>query len=126
MQIHNNDKKVIIRTAVLSGAICGIIGLLIVGYSNSVAYNLCGGRGFTAVLIVWLGHFNPFEIGISSLLLAFLSRGASNAQTFYNLGSSFPSVCLGLFFLTILAFEFFINYKIVLSKDINDGKEKQK
>lgn len=122
-----NDKKVILRTAILSGAICGIVGLLIVGYCNSVSPNLTEGRGFTAVLIVWLSHFNPGEIGVAALLVALLSKGSSRAQTFYNLGSSFPAVCTGVFFLTILAFEFFLNYKIVLSKDVEDnvGKEKK-
>lgn len=112
-----NDKKVIIRTAILSGAICGLIGFFIVGYSNSVSANLADGRGFTSVLIVWLGHFNPFEIALYSFLLAFLTKGASNAQTFYDLGSSFPAVCIGVFFLVILVGEFFLNYKIVRSKE---------
>ena len=120
-----NDKKVILRTAILSGAICGIIGLLIVGYCNSVSWNLTEGRGFTAVLIVWLGHFNFDEIGISALLVAFLAKGSSRAQTFYNLDSSFSAVCTGLFFLTILAFEFFLNYKIILAKDVENDVRKE-
>lgn len=111
-----NVPKVIIRTALISGAICGLMGLLIVGYANSCSANLAGGRGFTSVLIVWLGHFNPGEIALSSFLLSFLTKGASRAQTLLDLGSSFMNVCTGLFFLSILVGEFFLRYKIVITK----------
>lgn len=108
--------KVVIRTAILSGAICGLIGLLLVGYSHSLSANLANGRGFTSVLIVWLGHFNFVEIILAAFLVAFLSKGATITQTNYDLGSSFPAVCTGIFFLVILVGEFFINYKVVISK----------
>lgn len=116
-------KKVVLRTAILSGAICGLIGLLIVGYSGSVAPNLAEGRGFTAVLIVWLGHFNIGEIALSAFLVGFLTKGASRAQTLYSLGSSFPAVCMGVFFFVILVGEFFANYKIVMTKEVEDNDQ---
>ncbi len=55
-----NVKKVIIRTMLVSGAICGLAGLLLVGgSSHSIDSNLVGGRGFTAIMVSWFGKFNP-------------------------------------------------------------------
>ena len=46
-----NVKKVIIRTMLISGAICGVAGLLLVGGSaHSIDSNRVGGRGGTAIL----------------------------------------------------------------------------
>ena len=47
--------KVIIRTMMLSGAICGLVGLLLVGSINhTVTTTIAGGQGFTAVLVSWM------------------------------------------------------------------------
>ena len=56
-----NVKKVIIRTMLISGALCGVAGMLLVsGIDHSVNTNSIGGQGFTAIMISWLGQFNPF------------------------------------------------------------------
>ena len=53
-------EKVIIRTMLLSGAICGIVGFLLVsGTDHTLSTSLSGGRGFTAVMVSWLAKFNP-------------------------------------------------------------------
>ena len=52
--------KVIIRTMILSGAVCGLCGLLLVGSTNhTLTTSIAGGRGFTAVMVSWLAKFNP-------------------------------------------------------------------
>ena len=58
-----NVKKVIIRTMMLSGAICGIAGCLIVsGASHTISTSTAGGRGFTAIIVAWMSKFNPFAM----------------------------------------------------------------
>ncbi len=55
-----NVKKVILRTMALSGAICGIAGLLLVGGTNhTISTTTAGGRGFTAIMVSWLAKLNP-------------------------------------------------------------------
>ncbi|MCR5689436.1 MAG: ABC transporter permease, partial [Clostridiales bacterium] len=55
-----NVKKVILRTMALSGAICGIAGLIIVaGTDHTLSTTSVGGKGFTAVMVSWLAKFNP-------------------------------------------------------------------
>ena len=47
-----NVKKVIIRTMMISGAICGLSGCLIVsGASHTISTSTAGGRGFTAIIV---------------------------------------------------------------------------
>lgn len=54
-------EKVIVRTMLLSGAICGITGLLLVGGTDhTLTTTIADGRGFTAVMVSWLAKFNPF------------------------------------------------------------------
>ena len=44
--------RVIIRTMLLSGALCGLAGLLLVGSTNhTLTPTLVEGRGFTAVMV---------------------------------------------------------------------------
>ena len=44
--------KVIVRTMFLSGAICGLAGLLLVGGTDhTITTTIAGGRGFTAVMV---------------------------------------------------------------------------
>ena len=50
-----NVKKVIIRTMLLSGGICGIAGLLLVGGTNhTISTTIANNRGFTAIMVSWL------------------------------------------------------------------------
>ena len=109
-----NVKKVIIRTMILSGLVCGIVAWLIVAGTNfTVSASIVGGRGFTAILVSWLAHFNPLGMFLTAFLVVFLEQGASEVVVVYKLGSeAFESVISGIFMLTIIASEFFINYKI--------------
>ena len=104
-----NVKKVIIRTMALSGAICGVAGLLLVGggASHSIGSNLAGGRGFT-----WLAKFNPLYMILTSLLLVFLSRGADEVSSKFGLNADFSQILTGVILFFIIGCEFFINYQI--------------
>lgn len=70
-------RKVIVRTLIVSGAICGIAGLLLVGgIDHTITTTTAGGRGFTAVMVAWLAKFNPFAMVLGSFLLVFMEQGA--------------------------------------------------
>lgn len=113
-----NIKKTIIRTLVFSGALAGLVGWLIVaGQTHILSQNTVAGRGFTGVMITWLGHFDVLEIIIMSFLVAFITRGSSQAATKGHIGDSFSKISVALFFFVILAFEFFATYEIHLNKE---------
>lgn len=108
-----NVKKVIIRTMLLSGAICGITGLLLVaGTDHSLTRDTVGGRGFTAIMVSWLAKFNPIYMILTSFLLVFLEKGAIEISTKFGLNNSFSEILTGIIIFFIIGSEFFINYSI--------------
>lgn len=110
-------KKVIIRTMILSGALCGLAGLLLVGSINhTVTTTIAGGQGFTAVMVSWLAKFNPITMIFTTLLIVFLGRGASEISTTFGLNQSFSDILTGIILFFIIGCEFFISYKINFRK----------
>ena len=113
-----NVKKTIIRTLVLSGALCGLTGFLLVnGTSHTLNADLVAGRGFTGILVAWLGHFNPFEMVFTAFLVAFITLGGSYAGDIFRFGTAYSKVLIGVFFFVFIASEFFLKYKINFSTE---------
>ncbi len=109
-----NVKKVIMRTVLISGAICGITGLLLVaGSEHSISKDTAGGRGFTAIIVSWMGKFNPFYMILSAFLIVFLSKGSDLVSSNLGLNKSFSDIITGIIIFFIIGCEFFINYKLV-------------
>ena len=109
--------KVIIRTMVLSGAICGLAGLLLVGGINhTITTTITGGQGFTAVMVSWLAKFNPITMVFTSFLLVFLDRGANQISTDFGLNHAFGDILTGIILFFIIGCEFFVRYKLALRK----------
>lgn len=109
--------KVIIRTMVLSGAICGLVGLLLVGGINhTITTTIVGGQGFTAVLVSWMSKFNPLTMVFSSFLIIFMNRGASEISTNFGLNQSYSDILTGIILFFIIGCEFFISYRIQFRK----------
>ncbi len=112
-----NVKKVILRTMIISGAICGITGfLLVAGTDHSLKSDTAGGRGFTAIMVSWLAKFNPIFMILTSLLIVFLQKGASKISEVYRLNSSFSDIITGIIIFFIIGSEFFVNYRIKFNK----------
>ena len=104
---------VIIRTMVLSGALCGFIGMLLAGGTDhTLSTDLVGGRGFTAVMVSWLAKFNPIVMILTSFLLVFLQLGAKEVATSFYLNESFSEILTGIILFFIIGCEFFITYKM--------------
>ena len=119
-----NVKKVIIRTMVLSGAICGLVGfLLVAGHHHTLSTGLADGRGFTGVLIAWLGGFQPGQMILYSFLVAIFQCGSRHAASYMAMNSTeFSAIVTGMFFLVVIATEFFVNYKIMLKGRDNNNE----
>ena len=110
--------KVIVRTMMISGGICGLAGLLLVGgTAHTITTSISGGRGFTAVMVAWLAKFNPFSMIFTSFLLVFLDRGAQEISTIYALNHSFSDILTGIILFFIIGSEFFISYKLNFLKN---------
>ena len=117
-------EKVIIRTLALSGAICGLAGLLLVGgTSHTITTTIAGGRGFTAVMVAWLAKFNPISMIASSFLLIFFSQGASEISSTFGLNQSYGDIMMGVVLFFIIGSDFFINYKMHFRKAGGEDKK---
>jgi len=115
-------EKVIVRTLLLSGAICGLIGVLLVGGTDhTITTTIAGGRGFTAVMVAWLAKFQPVAMVAASLLLVFLERGAQEISTAFQLNHAFGDILTGIILFFIIGSEFFISYQLKFRR--NTGKE---
>lgn len=108
-----NVKLVIMRTMMISGAICGIAGFLLVsGSSHTISTSTAGGRGFTAIVVAWLSKFNSFVMLLVSFFLVFMQKGAGQIATQFNLNENASDIITGIILFFILGCEFFINYKL--------------
>ena len=112
-----NVPKVIIRTLVVSGALCGIAGLILVGGTNhTISTTTAGGRGFTAIMVSWLAKFNPIYMVMTSFLIVFLEKGAGQVSTDFRLPVAISDIVTGIILFFIIGCEFFLQYKVLVSK----------
>ena len=121
-----NVRKVIIRTMLLSGAICGIAGFVgVAGVDHTISTSTAGGRGFTAIIVAWLAKFNTFVMVVITALIVFLDKGASQIASDFGLNEYAADIITGIILFFILGSEFFINYKMHIGKTKADKLEKK-
>ncbi len=112
-----NVKKVIIRTLVVSGIICGIAGMLLVHSSSlTLTKDIVEGRGFTAIMVSWLAKFNPLYMIMTTFLVVFLQRGSNQITYDYNIDTAVSDIITAIVLFFIIGCEFFINYRIIFRK----------
>ena len=98
---------------IISGALCGVTGMLLVsGKDHNIHTNLVGGQGFTAILISWLGQFNPFIMAAMTAVVVFLKIGVAKVADTALLNSSFSDIMVGVVILMLVGCEFFVQYSI--------------
>lgn len=115
-----NVKNVVVRTMMISGAICGLAGYIAVsGASHTISTSTAGGSGFTAIIVAWLAKFNTFTMILVAALLVFLEKGAIQIASQYNLNDFASKMITGIILFFILGSEFFTNYRL----NFRSGKE---
>ena len=118
-----NVRRVTVRTMLISGAICGLCGFLIVaGKDQTISTASANGRGLTAIIVAWLAKFNTFYMALISFLLVFLERGASEIASAYSLNEYAADIITGIILFFILGSEFFINYRVIPRGAHKEGK----
>ncbi len=114
-----NVKLITLRTIFFSGAIVGLAGALQLTGSaagHTLSVNITGGVGWTAIIVAWLAKLNPLGISIVSLLMSVLEKGCGYARTKMGISDAVSDIIQGLILFTVLACDFFINYKVILKK----------
>ena len=109
--------KVIIRTMLISGAICGLAGFVTVsGSAHTISTSTAGGKGFTAIIVAWLSKFNTFTMIAVALLLTVFDKGAIQVATDYQISKDMSNMITGIILFFIIGSEFFVNYRLIFRK----------
>lgn len=110
-----NVRKIVLRTMFISGAVCGIAGMVqATGSDITLTTGVAGGVGFTAIIVAWLSQLNPVMILIVSFLFSVLEKGSSVVQSSYGLSTDCADVLQGIILFFILGAELLVRYKFVL------------
>lgn len=105
--------KTVLVVALISGGIAGMAGAVeISGILHKLQSGMNVGYGFTAIIVVMLAKLSPFRTIIVSVLLAGLLVGGDQLQMTMNLPPQIAVMLQGALFLSVLAGEFFISYKV--------------
>ena len=121
-----NVKKVIIRTLVVSGAICGLVGLLLTAgdVNPTIGTNTAKNMGFTAIMTTWLGGNNPLFIAGTCALVSLINNGMSEVNTSFGITSDvYANVVIGIVYFFIIACAFLVQYKLILRKKKEQSKK---
>ncbi len=109
-----NVKKVIIRTLILSGALCGLVGFVLTGSINRmVSTSMDGNMGFTGIMVAWMGNLDPLIMAGVSFFINFLTRGMAQVCTEFGFTSeALSDTVIGLVYFFFIGCEFFIRYRV--------------
>ena len=95
--------------------------LMVAGTDHSINTNSMGGQGFTAIMVSWLGQFNPFIMAFMSGLIVFLQTGAAKVADNFFLNGSYADIVSGIVILFVVGCEFFIRYTIKIRRNKKEG-----
>ena len=103
---------------ILSGALCGIVGFILVGSVNHmVSTTMDDNMGFTGIMVAWMGNFNPLIMAAVSLFIIFLSRGMAQVCTDFGYTSeALSDTVIGIIYFFFIGCEFFIRYKVHINR----------
>lgn len=109
-----NIKKIIISSIFLSGALCGLAGMMQAsGVNNTLTMQVAGGTGFTAIITTWLSGLSAPLILVVSFLFSVMVQGGAFIQTAFQIPQSAAQLLQGMILFFVLGSEFFIQYKLV-------------
>ncbi|HKM32593.1 MAG TPA: ABC transporter permease [Oscillospiraceae bacterium] len=120
-----NPVKITVIAVLLSGAICGMAGVVQASaVEKTISDQMSGGMGFTAVITTWLARLSAPAIVVVSLLFAMLLQGGAYIQSALQIPSSVAEVIQGIILFFVLSSEFFIEYRIVTKQGLEKLSQK--
>lgn len=121
-----NIKKIVVSAVVISGGLCGLAGMIQAsGVYNTLAVEVTGGVGYTAIITTWLGQLSAPVIGVVSLLFAALVQGGSYIETAFQIPKAAAQLLQGIILFFVLGSEFFIQYKLAFRNTPAPKAEKE-
>lgn len=112
-----NVTRTMIIAALVSGGLCGIVGMIqTTGVSGALTVEITGGLGFTAIIVAWLSGLKVPFVVINSFAFAVLLQGASYIQTAFQIPGSVAEMIQAIILFFILGSEFLLQYRFVSDK----------
>jgi len=119
-----NIQKTIITAMILSGGLCGLVGMIqSSAINNTLSVELSAGVGFTAIIVAWLSALRAPVILIVSILFAALLQGGSFIQTAFGIPEAAALILQGMILFFVLGSEFFVRFKIVWNSESKSDKQ---
>ncbi|MDF2591763.1 MAG: rbsC [Clostridia bacterium] len=119
-----NIKRTILIAILLSGGLCGLVGMIQAsGVNSTLSVEVTGGVGYTAIITAWLASLSAPVILVVSILFAALLEGGSYIQTVFGIPESAALILQGIILFFVLGSEFFVQYKFILVKNQNSVKK---
>lgn len=112
-----NVKRIILRTMFLSGAICGLVGMIEVsGNAGTMTEGVTRGVGFTAIIVAWLANLKPLSIFVIASLFSIMEKGSSVVESTFGVSEACADVLQGIILFFVIGCEFFVRYKFAVRK----------
>jgi simple sugar transport system permease protein len=111
--------KTLVITMAISGGVAGMAGVGEVAgihHHLSYPYTISAGYGFTAIIVAWLARLNPLLVIVSGLFFAGIKVGGDAIQISLSLPAATVEVFNGVILFFLIAGEFFMNNKLVITR----------
>jgi general nucleoside transport system permease protein len=98
----------------LSGGLAALAGVCeVAGVQGQLKHGLSPGYGYTAIIVAWLAHLNPWATIVVSILLGGLLVGSDMLQIAMNLPVAVAYMLQGLILFSLLSVEFLLSHRLV-------------
>jgi general nucleoside transport system permease protein len=96
----------------LSGAIAGLAGLVLVSQEGRLSDGFVAGYGFSGILIAFLARNHPAAVGVVALLVAMLFDAGRTLQVFDQIPFSIVLLIEAVVVMSVAASEFFLRHRL--------------
>jgi simple sugar transport system permease protein len=118
--------RVIIITMLLSGALCGLAGMIQTSaVERTLTQGFTSGLGFTAVITTWLARLSAPAILLTSFVFGVLLQGGSFLETAMRISADMAKMLQAIIIFFVLGSSFFLNYKISFNAGAGEAKVKK-
>ncbi|MBO5891803.1 MAG: ABC transporter permease [Oscillospiraceae bacterium] len=109
--------RIVLRTVFLSACLIGLAAAFKVGTAGILSTAITNDVGWTGIIVAWLAQLNTVAIFIVAALICLLHNGSTAAAaTFARVDSSFANMLQGAILFLVLAADFFIRFRVVITK----------
>ena len=109
--------RIVLRTVFLSACLIGLAAAFKVGTAGTISTTTTNDVGWTGIIVAWLAQLHTGAIFAVAALICVLHTGCvAAAISFAKIDSSFANMLQGAILFLVLAVDFFIRFRVVISK----------